>query len=130
MWCEVRINTIIQHIKDKWSDIVTGVTNVRTSIGIVMEHSKPINLEKRLLKVGIHNQPKFSLDLLNNNKEVIEEIITNQLKEKVSIDFSEIHEHNEPIHTNDENVINVNSKEANSDPMGSVIELFDGEILR
>ncbi len=120
----------IQDIKDKWSDIVTSVTNVRTSIGIVMEHSKPIDLEKRLLKVGIHNQPKFSLDLLNNNKEVIEEIITNQLKEKVSIDFSEIHEHNEPIYTNDENVININSKEANSDPMGSVIELFDGEILR
>jgi DNA polymerase-3 subunit gamma/tau len=120
----------IQDIKDKWSDIVTGVTNVRTSIGIVMEHSKPINLEKRLLKVGIHNQPKFSLDLLNNNKEVIEEIITNQLKEKVSIDFSEIHEQNETIHTNDENMINVNSKRANSDPMSSVIELFDGEILR
>jgi len=120
----------IQDIKDKWSDIVTGVTNVRTSIGIVMEHSKPINLEKRLLKVGIHNQPKFSLDLLNNNKEVIEEIITNQLKEKVSIDFSEIHEQDETIHTNDENMINVNSKRANSDPMSSVIELFDGEILR
>ena len=120
----------IQDIKDKWSDIVTSVTNVRTSIGIVMEHSNPIDLEKRLLKVGIHNQPKFSLDLLNNNKEVIEEIITNQLKEKVSIDFSEIHEHNEPIHTNDENVINVNSKGANSDPMSTVIELFDGEILR
>ena len=120
----------IQDIKDKWSDIVTSVTNVRTSIGIVMEHSKPIDLKKRLLKVGIHNQPKFSLDLLNNNKEVIEEIITNQLKEKVSIDFSEIHENNEPIHTNDENVINVNSKGANSDPMSTVIELFDGEILR
>ena len=120
----------IQDIKDKWSDIVTNVTNVRTSIGIVMEHSKPIDLEKRLLKVGIHNQPKFSLDLLNNNKEVIEEIITNQLKEKVTIDFSENHEHNEPIHTNDENVINVNSKGANSDPMSTVIELFDGEILR
>ena len=126
----IHIDDSIQDIKDKWSDIVTSVTNVRTSIGIVMEHSKPIDLEKRLLKVGIHNQPKFSLDLLNNNKEVIEEIITNQLKEKVSIDFSEIHEHNEPIYTNDENVINVNSKEANSDPMGSVIELFDGEILR
>ena len=120
----------IQDIKDKWSDIVTSVTNVRTSIGIVMEHSKPIDLEKRLLKVGIHNQPKFSLDLLNNNKEVIEEIITNQLKEKVSIDFSEIHEQNETIHTNDENMINVNSKRANSDPMSSIIELFDGEILR
>ena len=120
----------IQDIKDKWSDIVTSVTNVRTSIGIVMEHSKPIDLEKRLLKVGIHNQPKFSLDLLNNNKEVIEEIITNQLKEKVSIDFSEIHEHNEPIYTNDENVININSKEAKYDPMDSIIELFDGEILR
>ena len=58
----------IDDIKNNWSEIISMVTNVRTSIGIVMENSKPIEVKKNILSVGIHNQPKFSLDLLKNNK--------------------------------------------------------------
>ena len=60
----------IESMKGKWSTIITNVTNVRTSIGIVLEHSSPIDFDKKVLKIGVYNQPKFSLDLLNNNKEV------------------------------------------------------------
>ena len=120
----------IDFIKSEWLNIVTMVTNIRTSIGIVMEHSMPIKIEKNILKVGVYNQPKFSLDLINKNKQVIEEITSKQLKNTVVLNFSEIHEEIEAPDANNE-VLKVNkNKNDNTDAMDSVIELFDGEILR
>ncbi|MEC8838571.1 MAG: DNA polymerase III subunit gamma/tau [Candidatus Neomarinimicrobiota bacterium] len=120
----------IDYVKNKWSEIVTAVTDFRTSIGIVMEHSMPIEVEKSILKVGVHNQPKFSLDLLNNNKQVIEEIIIKQLDKKVAIDFSDIQGEDDSIEINEKSLIDNKNKYENSDAMDSVIELFDVEILR
>ena len=120
----------IDYVKNKWSDIVTTVTNFRTSVGIVMEHSIPIEVEKGVLKVGIHNQPKFSIDLLNNNKEVIEDIIIKQLDKKIALNFSDIQGENDSIEINEKPLIDNKNKDKNSDAMDSVIELFDGEILR
>ena len=117
----------IEFMKDKWSSIITNVTNVRTSIGIVLEHSSPIDFDKKVLKIGVYNQPKFSLDLLNNNKEVIEKVIANELKQRVSINFSEIHNKSDTVDLKEQSTANKNN---DSDAMDSVIELFDGEILR
>ena len=117
----------IESMKGKWSTIITNVTNVRTSIGIVLEHSSPIDFDKKALKIGVYNQPKFSLDLLNNNKEVIEKVIANELKQRVSINFSEIHDKRDTVDFKEQSTANKNN---DSDAMDSVIELFDGEILR
>ena len=117
----------IESMKGKWSTIITNVTNVRTSIGIVLEHSSPIDFDKKVLNIGVYNQPKFSLDLLNNNKEVIEKVIANELKQRVSINFSEIHNKRDTIDLKEQSTANKNN---DSDAMDSVIELFDGEILR
>ena len=117
----------IESMKGKWSTIITNVTNVRTSIGIVLEHSSPIDFDKKALKIGVYNQPKFSLDLLNNNKEVIEKVIANELKQRVSINFSEIHDKSDTVDLKEQSTANKNN---DSDTMDSVIELFDGEILR
>ena len=117
----------IESMKGKWSTIITYVTNVRTSIGIVLEHSSPIDFDKKVLKIGVYNQPKFSLDLLNNNKEVIEKVIANELKQRVSINFSEIHNKSDTVDLKEQSTANKNN---DSDAMDSVIELFDGEILR
>ena len=117
----------IESMKGKWSTIITNVTNVRTSIGIVLEHSSPIDFDKKVLKIGVYNQPKFSLDLLNNNKEVIEKVIANELKQRVSINFSEIHDKSDTVNLKEQSAANKNN---DSDAMDSVIELFDGEILR
>ena len=117
----------IESMKAKWSTIITNVTNVRTSIGIVLEHSSPIDFDKKVLKIGVYNQPKFSLDLLNNNKEVIEKVIANELKQRVSINFSEIHDKSDTVDLKEQSTANKNN---DSDAMDSVIELFDGEILR
>ena len=117
----------IESMKGKWSTIITNVTNVRTSIGIVLEHSIPIDFDKKVLKIGVYNQPKFSLDLLNNNKEVIEKVIANELKQRVSINFSEIHDKSDTVDLKEQSTANKNN---DSDAMDSVIELFDGEILR
>ena len=120
----------IDFIKSEWLNIVTMVTNIRTSIGIVMEHSMPIKIEKNILKVGVYNQPKFSLDLINKNKQVIEEITSKQLKNTVVLNFSEIHEEIEaPDANNVISKVNKNNND-NTDAMDSIIELFDGEILR
>ena len=117
----------IESMKGKWSTIITNITNVRTSIGIVLEHSSPIDFDKKVLKIGVYNQPKFSLDLLNNNKEVIEKVIANELKQRVSINFSEIHDKSDTVDLKEQSTANKNN---DSDAMDSVIELFDGEILR
>ena len=117
----------IESMKGKWSTIITNVTNIRTSIGIVLEHSSPIDFDKKVLKIGVYNQPKFSLDLLNNNKEVIEKVIANELKQRVSINFSEIHDKSDTVDLKEQSTANKNN---DSDAMDSVIELFDGEILR
>ena len=117
----------IESMKGKWSTIITNVTNVRTSIGIVLEHSIPIDFDKKVLKIGVYNQPKFSLDLLNNNKEVIEKVIANELKQRVSINFSEIHDKSDTVDLKEQSTANKNN---DTDAMDSVIELFDGEILR
>ena len=117
----------IESMKGKWSTIITNVTNVRTSIGIVLEHSSPIDFDKKALKIGVYNQPKFSLDLLNNNKEVIEKVIANELKQRVSINFSEIQDKSDTVDLKEQSTANKNN---DSDAMDSVIELFDGEILR
>jgi len=90
----------------------------------------PIEVEKSVLKVGVYNQPKFSLDLLNNNKQVIEEIIIKQLDKKVALNFSDIQEGNDSIEINEKPLKNNTNKDENSDAMDTVIELFDGEILR
>ena len=120
----------IDFIKDKWLNIVSMVTNIRTSIGIVLEHSMPIKTERNALQVGVYNQPKFSLDLLNKNKQVIEEIASKQLNKTVVLNFSEIHEEIENSDTNNELLTVNKNKNDNNDAMDSVIELFDGEILR
>ena len=117
----------IESMKGKWPTIITNVTNIRTSIGIVLEHSSPIDFDKKALKIGVYNQPKFSLDLLNNNKEVIEKVIANELKQRVSINFSEIHDKSDTVDLKEQSTANKNN---DSDAMDSVIELFDGEILR
>ena len=121
----------LDYIKNKWEDIVSNVTNIRTSIGMVMEHSLPIGMERRMLKVGIYNQSKFSIDLLSNNKEVIEKIISEELKQEVAVSFSNIRKKDELSDTNNEElIVNKTKKDTSSDPVDSVIELFDGEILR
>ena len=120
----------IDFIKDKWLNIVSMVTNIRTSIGIVLEHSMPIKTERNALQVGVYNQPKFSLDLLNKNKQVIEKIASKQLNKTVVLNFSEIHEEIENSDTNNELLTVNKNKNDNNDAMDSVIELFDGEILR
>ena len=120
----------IDDIKNNWSEIISMVTNVRTSIGIVMEHSKPIEIKKNILSVGIHNQPKFSLDLLKNNKEIVEDIINKIMNKKVVLKFSEVNDEIKSIKIDTDSAKHVKNEDINSDTMDSVIELFDGEILR
>ncbi len=120
----------IDDIKNNWSEIISMVTNVRTSIGIVMENSKPIEMKKNILSVGIHNQPKFSMDLLKNNKEIVEDIINKIMNKKVVLKFSEVNDEIKSIKIDTDSAKHVKNEDNNSDTMDSVIELFDGEILR
>ena len=47
----------IDFIKDKWLNIVSMVTNIRTSIGIVLEQSMPIKNERNAIQDGVYNKP-------------------------------------------------------------------------
>jgi len=127
---EDSITVDIEDIKNNWSEIISMVTNVRTSIGIVMEHSKPIEIKKNILSVGIHNQPKFSLDLLKNNKEIVEGIINKKMNKKFALKFLELNDEIKSVKIDTDSSKDVKNEDNHSDTMDSVIELFDGEILR
>ena len=77
----------IEELKGKWPEIVTSVTNLRTSIGMVLEHCVPLEFVGKKVQVGMVDQPRFNLDLLKNNKKIIEDVAANHVKQKIKIKF-------------------------------------------
>ena len=54
---------------------------------MVLEHCIPLEFVGKKAQVGMLDQPRFNLDLLKNNKEMIEDVVSNQVKQKIKINF-------------------------------------------
>ena len=124
--------TNIEELKGKWSEIITSVTNLRTSVGMVLEHCMPLEFVGKKAQVGMVDQPRFNLDLLKNNKEMIEDVAADHVKQKIKIIFFTVKKDKQLEEELSKNGVPQNQVEnSKSDPVvDRVIELFDGEILR
>jgi DNA polymerase III gamma/tau subunit len=122
----------IEELKDKWSEIITSVTNLRTSVGMVLEHCIPMEFSGKKVQVGMMNQPRFNLDLLKNNKEMIEDVAAEHVKQKIKINFFTVEKDTQPAEElSKHGIIQNQVASTKSEPVvDRVIELFDGEILR
>ena len=78
------------------------------------------------------DQPRFNLDLLKNNKEIIEDAASNHVKQKIKIKFFTVEKDSQLAEELLKNVITKNQvASTKTDPVvDRVLELFDGEILR
>jgi len=120
----------LEEIEKKWNILVGKINQERPSIGTILSHSNPFELNGNLLVIKVYNLPKFSVGNLERNNQVIEKFIEDHygvpLKLKAIIsDESEPENNNEIIEEPG------SSKKANGDDIVTrVLEVFDGEILR
>ena len=122
----------IEELKSKWSEIITSVTNLRTSVGMVLEHCIPLEFVGKKAQVGMVDQPRFNLDLLKNNKEMIEDVAANHVKQKIKINFFTVEKDKQLVEELSKNSVPQNQAASTKSDLvvDRVIELFDGEILR
>ena len=122
----------VEELKDKWSEIITSVTNLRTSVGMVLEHCIPLEFIGKKVQVGMVNQPRFNLDLIRKNTEMIEDVATKHMKQNMKINFFAIEKDKDLAEELSKNGVPQNQAASTKSNLvvDRVIELFDGEILR
>ena len=99
---------------------------------MVLEHCTPMEFAGKKVQVGMMNQPRFNLDLLKNNKEMIEDVAAEHVKQKIKINFFTVEKDTQPAEElSKHGIIQNQVASTKSEPVvDRVIELFDGEILR
>ena len=129
---EKKAGLSIEELKGKWSGIITSVTNLRTSVGMVLEHCIPLEFVGKKAQVGMMNQPRFNLDLIRNNTKMIEDVAAKHMKQSMKINFFTIEKDKDLAEELSKNGVPQNqAASTKSNPVVErVIELFDGEILR
>ena len=122
----------VEELKDKWSEIITSVTNLRTSVGMVLEHCIPLEFIGKKAQVEMVNQPRFNLDLIRKNTEMIEDVATKHMKQNMKINFFTIEKDKDLAEELSKNGVPQNQAASTKSNLivDRVIELFDGEILR
>ena len=78
------------------------------------------------------DQPRFNLDLLKNNKEMIEDVAANHVKQKIKIIFFTVEKDKQLAEELSKNSVPQSQAASKKSDLAvdRVIELFDGEILR
>ena len=123
-------NITFEEIEKKWSRFVEKINQDRPSIGTILAHSNPYELNGNLLVIKIYDLPKFSVGNLERNNRVIEKYFEDHygvsLKLRAIISDGVDPENNNKIIEQP-----ISSKKANGDDVVTrVLEVFDGEILR
>ena len=129
---KIKAGLSIEELKGKWSGIISSVTNLRTSVGMVLEHCIPLEFVGKKAQVGMMNQPRFNLDLIRNNTKMIEDVAAKHMKQSMKINFFTIEKDKDLAEELSKNGVPQNqAASTKSNPVVErVIELFDGEILR
>ena len=108
--------------------MITRIGSIKTSVAIVLEHTLPIGLNNKKLDVAVVDQPRFSLDRLERNRQLIENTFAEIFDQNIRIAFL----FNEDIQEDIKHEI-PDSHEiiTKGDPIvNRIIEVFDGEVLR
>ena len=118
----------LKTIKTNWHQIITKIGSIKTSIAMVLEHTLPMALNNKKLDVAVVDQPRFSLDRLERNRQLIENTFAEIFDQNIRIAFlfnEDIHEEIKHEMPDAPGII------TKGDPIvNRIIEVFDGEILR
>ena len=125
---ESQENVDLEMIKSNWHQMITKIGSIKTSVAMVLEHTLPMELNNKKLDVAVVDQPRFSLDRLERNRQLIENTFTEIFKQSMRITFLFNEEIEEDIK---HEIPDAPGIPTNGDPVvNRVIEVFDGEILR
>lgn len=118
----------LETIKSNWHKMITKISSIKTSVAMVLEHTLPMELNNKKLDVAVVEQPRFSLDRLERNRQLIENTFKEIFKQSMRITFLFNEEIEEDIKHEIPDAPGIPTK---GDPVvNRVIEVFDGEILR
>ena len=118
----------LKTIKKNWHQIITKIGSIKTSIAMVLEHTLPMALNNKKLDVAVVDQPRFSLERLERNRQLIENTFAEIFDQSIRITFLFNEDIQEEIKHEIPDAPGMITK---GDPVvNRVIEVFDGEILR
>ena len=121
----------LEEVQSVWGEITKEVSASRPSIGTILDHCMVNKVHGKVLEVVMTGQPKFNLNLLEKNKNLIEVQVEKSIEKSVILRFK-IDEKGESIST--DSTKNTEEQNKNNAPQKDqtllqIIERFDGEII-
>lgn len=119
----------LEIINNGWASLVAKISEKRQSIGMVLEHSLPTELNRNRLLVHVFDLPKFSVSTLEKNRSTIEEFLEEHYGSTLRL-RAEWKPGESPAVNTIENLEKRQTKGKGDPVIDRIIEQFDGEILR
>ena len=123
-------NSFFNDLSAKWSDFVSSINSQRPSLGSTLDHSTPISLDQKTVFVKVSGLPEFSVNNLNHNKSFIEESLSKFYERDLMLNFSWDKESSQDALSSSEAPKMMEDSKSADKIVESIIEEFDGEILR
>ena len=123
-------NVSLEEISINWKEFVSVINSERPSLGSSLDHSNPTELDQKKLTVSISGLPEFSVNNLNHNKSFIEASASKFFKVDINLHFLWDKESSQDLNLSNESPDISDSSENADKIVESIIEEFDGEILR
>ena len=123
-------NSFFNDVSAKWSDFVSSINSQRPSLGSTLDHSTPISLDQKTVFVKVSGLPEFSVNNLNHNKSFIEESLSKFYERDLMLNFSWDKESSQDALSSSEAPKMMEDSKIADKIVESIIEEFDGEILR
>lgn len=77
----------ISIIKNKWSDVISGIHESKPSLATSLENAIPLSLNDSKLEIEIKQINAFQKDLIRNNFRLVEDTLYKIIREKIKINF-------------------------------------------
>ena len=123
-------NSFFNDLSAKWSDFVGTINSQRPSLGSTLDHSTPISLDQKTVFVKVSGLPEFSVNNLNHNKSFIEESLSKFYERDLMLNFSWDKDNSQDALSSSEAPKMMEDSKSADKIVESIIEEFDGEILR
>ena len=123
-------NSFFNDLSAKWSDFVSSINSQRPSLGSALDHSTPISLDQKTVFVKVSGLPEFSVNNLNHNKSFIEESLSKFYESDLMLNFSWDKDSSQDALSSSEAPKRMEDSKSADKIVESIIEEFDGEILR
>jgi DNA polymerase-3 subunit gamma/tau len=118
----------LELIQTKWSEFVTYIGSHKPSIGSILNHCNPSELNEDEVCICLHNQPKFNFTVLERNKPWISQSLGKIISQSINIKFF-FDENSKVLGTNKERNSKKNHNKNDESLISKIIEKFDGELI-